>query len=192
MNKKTIAQLNQLNRDFYHRIAADFSDSRNYSWQGWQKILPFLPKKKIKVLDIACGNARLADFLSEKKVDFEYLGLDNSAALLNLARKDLKLINFDLVANYLENGTISWPVKSKFDLVVAFGLSHHLASEKLRQAFINSLTELLTKDGLVVISNWQFATEERFKKNILTLEKIKENSKINLFQRLKLKKLLQN
>ena len=192
MKQKTIQQLNQLNRHFYQNIAADFAASRNYSWQGWEKLIKFLPQKKLEVLDIACGNARWADFLSEKEVTCAYLGLDNSAELLNFAKKDLKLINFDLIANYLENETINWPVKNKFDLVVAFGLSHHLPSQKLRQDFIRSLAALVKPDGLIVLSNWQFAREERFKKNILNIEKIKKNKKINIFQRFKLKKLLKN
>ena len=70
MQQETIKMLNQLNRDFYYRVADDFSESRQYYWPGWQKIPLFFKKnqqnaKKIQVLDVGCGNARFAKFLKK-------------------------------------------------------------------------------------------------------------------------------
>jgi tRNA (uracil-5-)-methyltransferase TRM9 len=204
VQKKIVAKLNQLNKNFYQNVADDFSDSRQYFWQGWQKIPYFLKKnikssKKIQILDIACGNARFAQFLKEQNLNFHYLGLDNSVKLLKIAQEKIdsgkingQVINFDLIANYLKNKKINWPVDQKFDLIVAFGLSHHLPSFELRLEFFQSLNNLLADDGLLIISNWQFANDQRFQKNILNWQKIKKNSKINIFQKIKLKKLLKN
>lgn len=204
MQQKVIRQLNQLNQQFYEKIALDFSASRNFAWQGWEKIIKIWQKnrlkpEKIQVLDIACGNGRLAEFLKEKKLDFDYCGLDNAPSLLAIAKDSLaekkieaKLINFDLIATYLKNQEITWPLSQQFDLITVFGLSHHLPSQDLRRHFFQSLLPLLKNDGLLAISNWQFATEERFAKNILNWQKILENPEINLWQKLKLKKLLKN
>lgn len=204
MQKKTIKKLNQLNQNFYQSVAEGFSDSRQYFWQGWKKIPAFLKNnikktKKIQVLDIACGNARFAQFLNNEKIDFDYLGLDNSAKLLEIAQQTLnqdqikaQLINFDLIDNFLKNKKINWPFTQQFDLIVAFGLTHHLPSAELRLGFFKSLKKLLKKNGLLIVSNWQFAKDQRFEKNILNWQKIKNNSKIKFFQKISLQILLHN
>lgn len=202
MQDNIIRTLNKLNQDFYQTVANDFSDSRQYFWQGWQRIPEYLKqnnqrRKKIQVLDIACGNARFAQFLKKDNVDFNYCGLDNSSNLLQIAQEtiiknniDGQLFQFDLITNYLKNKTIIWPFMQKFDLIVVFGLTHHLPSFNLRLDFFKSLNGLLNINGLVVISNWQFTQDKRFNKNILNWEKIKNNPKINLCQKVKLKNLL--
>jgi len=198
MNKWLIKALNQLNQDFYQQVSVDFSTSRNFSWDGWEIIFQQLPKKQnLKVLDIACGNGRFIEFL-EKKLNnnFDYLGLDNSKELLKIAKNRFpkKQFNyFDLVDNYLINQKIIIENKKKFDVIVLFGLSHHLPSFELRNELFKSLKNNLNKKGLIIVSNWQFANEQgRFAKNILSWRKIIKNPKINLWQKIKLIFLLLN
>ncbi len=192
MKNYLIKAFNQLNQDFYAQISEDFSDSRNFFWSGWEKILEVSPKKQnLNVLDIACGNGRFSEFL-EKNIcgDFTYLGLDNSKELLRIAKnKHVKqeFKYFDLVDNYLKNQKIILETKEKFNLITIFGLTHHLASFKLRRSLFESVKSSLSKGGLIIVSNWQFAKEQdRFEKNILNLKKILKNSKINIWQKIKL------
>ncbi len=198
MQKGLIKTLNQLNQDFYTQISEDFSASRNFSWQGWAEIIKHLPKKEnLKVLDIACGNGRFVKFLKHNlHGSFSYLGLDNSKNLLRIAQdkfKEQQFELFDLIKNYLKNEKVIFNTQEKFDLIVSFGLSHHLPSFEFREEFLQSLKNKLNKNGLIVISNWQFATEQnRFQKNTLNWKKIIKNSKINLWQKIKLLFLLLN
>ncbi len=198
MQKGLIKTLNQLNHDFYSQISEDFNASRNFSWQGWEEITKHLLKKQnLKVLDIACGNGRFVEFL-EKKLpnNFVYLGLDNSNELLKIAQNKFpkqRFEFFDLIKNYLTNKKIIFNTQEKFDLIVSFGLSHHLPSTRLREEFLQSLKSKLNRNGLIVISNWQFAKEQnRFQKNTLNWKKIIQNPKINLWQKIKLLFLLLN
>lgn len=196
MRVQTITALNQLNRDFYQQISRDFSESRNFSWQGWHKLLKFLPRKKqLRILDLGCGNGRLVEFLGkELKQNFSYLGLDNSTALLKIAQQQFsqqKFIFCDLVENYLQEQETFNLGKEKFDLIVAFGLTHHLPSQRLRQKFLQNLKKHLAPNGLIVLTVWQFAQEkQRFQKNILNVQKISKNRKIKLCRKLQLIKLL--
>lgn len=198
MQKGLIKALNQLNQDFYTQISEDFSASRNFSWQGWTEIIKYLPKKEnLKVLDIACGNGRFVEFLKKNlHGSFSYLGLDNSNELLKIAQnqfKEQQFEFFDLIKNYLVKEKIILNTQEKFDLIVSFGLSHHLPSTQLREEFLKSLKGKLNKNGLLIISNWQFAEEQnRFEKNTLNFKKILKNPKINLWQKIKLIYLLFN
>ncbi|AKM81603.1 MAG: Menaquinone biosynthesis methyltransferase UbiE [Candidatus Pacebacteria bacterium GW2011_GWF2_38_9] len=198
MQKGLIKALNQLNQDFYAQISEDFSASRNFSWQGWTEIIKYLPKKEnLKVLDIACGNGRFVEFLKQNlQSSFSYLGLDNSKSLLKIAQnkfKEQQFEFFDLIKNYLTKEKIVFNTQEKFDLIISFGLSHHLPSAKIRKEFLQSLKSKLNKNGLIVVSNWQFAKEQnRFQKNTLNWQKIIKNPKINLWQKIKLIFLLLN
>lgn len=201
MNKKLVKAFNELNSDFYRRISDDFSATRSFSWQGWNQLLPFFKKKvaslPLRILDLGCGNGRLVEFLQvHLRQQFSYLGLDSAMDLLAIAQKKYPEQNFeffDLVEKYLETGKIILPTADKFDLIFLFGLSHHLPSQQLRAALFGDLKKYLKDDGLIIVSNWQFAAEpERFQKNILTWSKIWQNQKINLWQKVKLFYLLLN
>lgn len=192
MNNYLIKAFNQLNKDFYAQISEDFSESRNFFWSGWKKVLEILPKKQnLKILDIACGNGRFSEFLEKNlSSNFSYLGLDNSKELLGIAKNKhtkQQFQYFDLVDNYLENKKIILESREKFNLIAIFGLSHHLASFKLRKSLLESVKSNLSEGGLIVISNWQFAKEQdRFEKNTLNLKRILQNGEINLWQKIKL------
>lgn len=198
MEKFLLKALNQLNRDFYQQISTDFSESRNFAWSGWSRVLPHLAKnRQVKILDLACGNGRLVEFLEQNlTLNFLYLGLDNSNDLLKIATSKYskhQFTKFDLVENYLQNKKIILPSTEKFDLIAIFGLSHHLFSLAFRKELLSTMRKYLADDGIIVISNWQFAKEKnRFEKNILSKQKIIRNPKINLWQKIKLLFLLLN
>ncbi len=192
MRKYLIRILNQLNQDFYNQIGTDFSATRNFAWTGWEKFPKYLKQKNnLKILDLACGNGRLIDFL-EKNLpnNFSYLGLDNSRTLLEIAKNKFPKYQFnyfDLINNFLINQKIILNTQEKFDLITVFGLTHHLASNQLRKELLRSLKNNLNQNGIIVLSNWQFAKEkERFQKNTINYKKILKNSKINLWQKIKL------
>ncbi len=172
-----------MNLKFYETVAENFNRSRQYFWQGWQKLEPLLKnleqkQGKANVFDVGCGNARLAEFLDELHLEFSYVGLENNAALIKHARKRLKrlninhkLIEFDLIKGLI-SGELKQKIDQKFNLITAFGLIHHIPGFKLRVKLLQQLAELLNTDGSLVITAWQFAADDRFKNRMVKPETI--------------------
>ena len=63
MDAATIRNIIDLNNRFYKTVATDFSATRQMPWAGWDRLLPFLPKEAIDILDLGCGNGRFLSFL---------------------------------------------------------------------------------------------------------------------------------
>jgi tRNA (uracil-5-)-methyltransferase TRM9 len=165
MDIKIIKLLNQVNNDFYKAVHADFDDSRGYFWKGWDKLVEYLPDNRpLKVLDVGCGNGRFYEFLVSKDVEVDYVGIDNSKELLDVARKkypEAKFENVDIIEDVeeLEGYT-------DFDLIVSFGVFHHIPSLELRKKMIQKLSFRLSDIGILAISFWQFTKSENLMKRV--------------------------
>jgi len=176
-----IIQLNLINKKFYSQVASDFSESRNYFWTGWEELLPIISRLAINhlsliILDLACGNGRFLEFLISNYQfpnKFSYLGIDGSQELLNIAQnkfkkqKQIKFEKLDIVENLLNNDLKLEIRNLKFNFIVCFGFLHHVPDFVLRQQLLQNLADLLTKDGILVVSTWQFLENPRLKARIV-------------------------
>ena len=168
MKSATINYLNQINRDFYRITAVEFDATRGRAWPGWLRLLDDIPLPLSSVLDIGCGNGRFATFITQNQTaSFSYCGIDNSAELLALARCHLKalpqaraeLIEHDLILAGLPD--------LQAQLVVAFGLLHHMPGFVQRQRLLSSLADCVLPGGYLAIAAWRFYEEERFRRRIV-------------------------
>lgn len=190
MHAATIQKLNQLNQELYRENAQQFSDTRATFWPGWQQLLPHLKTiaaHPLTILDIGCGNGRFANFLKEQLPEREtdYTGVDSSGALLEIARShttntSTQFVELDIIDILLHNGSLL-PNKT-FDLVVAFGVLHHIPSFELRHLFFQLLAAKTRPNGIVVITSWQFLNSIKQREHIvdpriagLTPEELEEN-----------------
>jgi SAM-dependent methyltransferase len=142
-------------------VAESFSDTREQPWEGWKIALNSLPinfwSEGKKVLDLGCGNGRFLDFLLQNvPVDsFEYLGLDVSSNILKIAQEKFKSqpkFRFEEKDVILEINSVS----GIYDLVVAFGLTHHIPSETLREKWFGDLAKLVRPNGFLILTFWNF------------------------------------
>lgn len=174
MDTKIIRLLNQINTDFYATTAIDFDDSRQYFWEGWSKIPPLLDKQEsVRIADIGCGNGRFGEFLLKKTshITLSYTGIDNNKLLLEFANKSLKgkipalhLRHIDIIEQLLSDS--DFLENQSFQLIVSFGVLHHIPSYKLRLKLIQHLLSKLAPGGVLVLSLWQFMEYQRFQNKV--------------------------
>lgn len=166
MKNISIRTLNQLNSLFYESYSQSFDQSRSHPWQGWARLKPLFEQLsatngQLKVLDLGCGNARFASWLNDNQIPVgSYLGIDQSSKLLQAALDRTRSINFDcklkkvdLIEALIKDQVLS---EDKFDVIVIFGVLHHVPSKKLRAKLIMAARHLLTPGGLLCFSNWKF------------------------------------
>ena len=182
LNSATAHVLTEINALFYEERASAFSDTRRLPWPGWARVLRewearFLGDAREgppAVLDVGCGNGRFADYLEERYgTDFAYVGLDSSAALLALARDrlgrergDRRLVQADLMRSPLPRAV----AERRFDLVVVFGLLHHLPGLSARRRLLEELSTSLAPRGLLALTFWRFGAFERFRRRVVPWE----------------------
>lgn len=152
MNDETIETLIALNRRFYEQVAASFVDKRQRPWRGWRRLLP-LVSPGARMLDVACGHGRFVAFLEAERPDpgREVVGVDTSPALLAEARArfpSMRLVERDVLRGPLDD-------LGAFDLVVCFGLLHHVPSAALRRRFVQRLAERVAPGGALVFALWR-------------------------------------
>ncbi len=175
MNRTTIEHLNRINREFYDQHARSFSQTRARPWRGWDRVTSALPPSaRLSVLDVGCGNGRLATALTGDFDRINYLGLDSSAPLLDDADRRLGALD-GVDARFLETDFVSELPGAllgdrRFDLVAAFGVFHHLPSRKLRLALTIELARRLEPGGLLALGFWQFGAHERFRRRFVDWE----------------------
>jgi len=166
----TIQRLNELNRHFYAEHALSFDDTRQRSWPGFAQVLDrcrWLGIRDPSVLDLGCGNGRFGQYLLERWPEpLRYVGIDQSAQLLGQARTRLSpwpqvtLHRRDLVEGRL------WE-RDRYDVVVAFGLMHHLPGFTTRQRVLQHAVDVLAPAGVLAVTFWQFARQERFQRKMV-------------------------
>lgn len=98
--------------------------------------------------------------------EIRYHGIDSDTTLLHYADENLR----QLLPSYTltELDIIEKPFPSgKYNLVVAFGLLHHIPSRQNRLMFMQRLAEKVIEGGFLVFACWRFMDVENFRKRIV-------------------------
>jgi tRNA (uracil-5-)-methyltransferase TRM9 len=129
-----------------------------------------------KILDLGCGNARFANFLkseldSQSLSQTEYLGVDFSVNFMNRSQSNMEkpIASYELrKMDILKD--LDQLESAKFDLIVIFGLIHHIPSLVARKQFFNDVKKLLSQNGVLVFTTWQYLDTPRLIKRVVDPE----------------------
>jgi len=167
--KPEIAQkLVSLNHQFYQSFADDFSETRSRLQMGVLKVLERMPIKA-SILDLGCGNGKVALHLAQNDFKGTYLGADFSLGLLNWASADIPA-GFQADFHELDLTAPSWEKvlpPTRFEVILCFATFHHIPSHALRVSLCRNIRQYLDDKGVLYISTWQFNRSERLRKKIL-------------------------
>jgi len=171
MNRDTRRRLDELNDRFYRERAAAFGQTRDHPWPGWTRVLERLTSPAggapLRVLDVGCGNGRFGRFLAASaKAPVDYTGIDRSEPLLaeardRLADAPLASVRLALLDAVARPGDLP---RGPFELIVLFGVLHHIPGHAARDALLADLAARLTEGGLLALTIWRFGDAERFER----------------------------
>jgi 2-polyprenyl-3-methyl-5-hydroxy-6-metoxy-1,4-benzoquinol methylase len=153
MKPETVNKILSIVQSNYEEIAPEFDLTRkNLTWPFLHKYCLDISQNE-KILDVACGNGRLCQELVGKNID--YLGIDSSQALIELAHKNFSKFNF-LRANFLDDNFLESCNKGdvSFDKIFFLAALQHVPSQKLRVQALKNIKKYLKPGGTVVMSNW--------------------------------------
>ena len=165
MQPDVIETLRGLNQKFYQSFGAPFASSRPRVQPGVARVMASIPAQAA-LLDLGCGHGHLAAFLAAAGHKGTYLGLDSSAALLDIARQQAIHPQADFRLADLYSPDWGRPLRNTYDIVTAFAVLHHIAGEESRLSIVRRVRTLLKPRGRFIFSCWNFLASERLRKRI--------------------------
>ena len=109
------------------------------------------PKSKISILELWCGDGRLAWFLSDntifKKETHHYTGVDISSKLLARAKEnhpDQHRVQHDMVSYVQEQASES------VDVIICVASFHHIPDRETREYFLQQVYRILRYGGVMI------------------------------------------
>lgn len=131
----------------YNSIADKYSRVREKDWKEMDFLFDKYLNSKDRVLDLGCGNGRFYESFVKREV--EYLGVDPSANLINIAKKNHSQGNFQVASGD------SLPFSDNyFDKVFSIAVLHHIPSLNFRSQFLKEAKRVLKDDGYLILTVW--------------------------------------
>lgn len=135
--------------DDYDAIAEHFAQTRQKPWAEFSVVQSLLPPGG-QLLDVGCGNGRLAAVVQPWQVN--YVGLDVSAGLLAVAREQFP------TAEFIQGSMLALPFPdNRFAVVTAIASLQHIPSVVYRLQALRELYRVTLPDGYLFMMNWNLA-----------------------------------
>jgi tRNA (uracil-5-)-methyltransferase TRM9 len=163
MDESTARALAEINRAFYRDHAAAFSATRSAPWPGFAPLAEALREVAgtPRVLDVGCGNGRLARYLADALAPraVAICGVDASAPLLDDARRAGPAGAHWQLCDVVEApGTLP---SGPYDLVAVLAVIHAVPGRERRRALVAACANRLAPGGRLAFSTWWRGEGER-------------------------------
>lgn len=156
MDKKYAQYLLQKTKQDYNQIAEDFSRTRQRIWEEIRFLFDDYLQQGDKILDWGCGNGRYFEIFKGKNIN--YIGIDNSEKLIEIAKQKYPQANFRITNNSVIPFSDNY-----FDKVYSIAVLHHIPSKELRIKFLQEAKRALKPGGLLILTVWKFKSEKERK-----------------------------
>lgn len=140
------------------------SEGSTYPFVGYNEIVNkiydiVISKSNATVLDIGFGTGTLTQKLYQYGCDV--YGQDFSSKMIELASN--KMPNANLYQGDFTKGIVKQLKQRSYDFIVATYSIHHLKEDE-KVKFLHELLTLLDKDGMILIGDVMFETQEQLEK----------------------------
>jgi SAM-dependent methyltransferase len=171
MDEQLVKRLIAINQKFYSEFAHAFSETRSSAQTRLDRIVAYIGND-VKVLDVGCGNGRLAERLEKEGRRVRYVGVDASSELIAIASARAarlhKVAAEFRVADITQQGwSASLAGVMPFDIAIMLAVLHHVPSFDLRGAVLRDIHALLRPGGELIMTNWHFERNERLRKKVV-------------------------
>ncbi len=169
MKPEVVRRLLGINSVFYSEFARVFSDTRSERQPSVKRIISLIGDGD-KILDVGCGNGRLALALERAGRRAEYRGVDASRELVAIARAQcarLEHVRAEfVVADIAQPGWAHVLGDTPFDAAGALAVLQHIPGFELRVRVLGDIAARVRAGGALIVSNWQFLSDARMRKKI--------------------------
>ncbi len=149
MDKEYAKYLLEKTKEDYNLIAEDFSRTRKKPWEEIRFLVTDFLIPTDRVLDLGCGNGRFYEFFKNKNVD--YIGVDNSEKLIEIAKKKFPNVKFQTV------NALNLPFPNNyFNKVYSIAVLHQIPSQAFRLQFLKEVKRVLKQRGMLILTVWKF------------------------------------
>jgi len=159
-------------QNMYNKVGGYFSKTREKSYgknSNWPETQEFLERVRPgqSVLDIGCGEGRLLTGLAD---EVEYLGVDFSSTLIEIARKKYPSREFRL-GDIAEPAT--WEELGRYDYVCSVATLHHVPTRERQLYVLKMMKEKCQDEGQLFLTTWNLYNER------LSEKKLKEHELVS-------------
>lgn len=144
--------------EYYYYIE---KTSRNFKQEIQFLDLLFRSYRIKKFIDLGCGTGEHLEIL--RRLGYEGLGLDNSSAMLEVARKRFPASNFHLA------DMRNFQVDLSYDaLICLFGTFNYLRTDEEIQSTLNFISKALKPRGVFILEVWNSIPLMKIRKKPIT------------------------